>query len=191
MGSSPRRGSALVIAWRFFEHHRTLQHLATDAISAEKAMRWIGLLFSFVLCFAVAGVGGAWTSGEVQGWYRTLRRPAFAPPNWVFAPVWTLLYALMVVALWRILSSEPSLFRDWVIALFVLQLALNLAWSWIFFRQHAIGAALAEVLALWGAIALTAALAARVAPLAAWLLLPYLAWVTFAAALNAAFWRLN
>lgn len=154
-------------------------------------MRLISLFFSFVLCFAVAGIGGAWSTGEVSGWYRTLRRPAIAPPDWVFAPAWTLLYALMSIALWRVWLAPPSSTRSWALAIFAVQLTLNLTWSWIFFRQHAIGAALAEVVGLWIAIATSVVLFARVAPAAAWLMVPYLAWVTFATALNAAFWRLN
>jgi tryptophan-rich sensory protein len=154
-------------------------------------MRWIGLVFWIALCFAVAGMGARWTAEEVTGWYTTLKRPAIAPPNWIFGPVWTLLYALMAVAVWRVWLAEPSAARSWALALFVAQLALNLAWSWIFFRQHAIGAALAEVALLWVAIAGTAVQFSRVTPLAAWIMIPYLAWVSFATALNAAYWRLN
>lgn len=154
-------------------------------------MRWFGLLLWFALCFAVAGLGGRWTAGEVTGWYRTLARPAFAPPNWVFGPVWTLLYALMAVAAWRVSMAAPAPLRTWALALFLVQLALNLAWSWIFFHQHAIGAALAEVALLWAAIGVTTLAFSRVAPVAAWLMAPYWAWVTFATLLNAGFWRLN
>jgi tryptophan-rich sensory protein len=154
-------------------------------------MRWIGLLFSFMLCFAVAGIAGKWTAGEISGWYRTLRRPAIAPPDRVFGPVWTLLYALMSIAVWRVWQAVPSPLRSWAIAIFAAQLVLNLAWSWILFRQHAIGAALAEIAVLWIAIATSVALFTTIAPVAAWLMAPYLAWVTFATALNAAFWRLN
>jgi len=154
-------------------------------------MRWIGLAFWITLCFAVAGLGARWTAGEVTGWYRTLMRPAFAPPNWVFGPVWTALYALMAVAAWRVWLAAPSEVRTWALALFVLQLGLNLAWSWIFFRQHAMGAALIEVAVLWMAICSVAIVFSRVAPLAAWLMAPYVAWVGFAAALNAGFWKLN
>jgi len=154
-------------------------------------MRWIGLLLWMVLCFAVAGMGGRWTAGEVKGWYRTLTRPAIAPPNWVFGPVWTVLYAAMAVAAWRVWLTAPTHARSWALALFLLQLAFNLAWSWIFFRQHALGAALVEVVLLWLAIGATTLAFGRVSPLAAWLMAPYLAWVAFAAALNAAFWRLN
>src|SRR5579862_665488 len=111
-------------------------------------MRWIGLAFWITLCFAVAALGARWTAGEVTGWYRTLTRPSFAPPNWVFGPVWTALYALMAVAAWRVWLAAPSEARTWALALFVLQLGLNLAWSWIFFRRHAMGAALIEVAVL-------------------------------------------
>jgi tryptophan-rich sensory protein len=154
-------------------------------------MRWISLLFWVGLCFVVAGVSGRWTASEIPGWYRTLVRPAIAPPNWVFAPVWTLLYALMAIAAWQIWQSAASPLRTWALALFLVQLGLNFAWSLIFFRHHAIGAALAEIVALWVAIAATTLLFSRVAPISAWLMAPYLAWVSFASILNAAFWRLN
>jgi tryptophan-rich sensory protein len=157
----------------------------------KAAMRWISLLFSIALCFMVAGVSGQWTASEIPGWYRTLIRPAIAPPNWVFAPVWTLLYALMAVAVWLVGQSAPSPLRTWALVLFLLQLGLNFAWSWIFFHHHALGAALAEIVVLWGFIAATTLLFGRVAPIAAWLMVPYLAWVSFAAVLNGAYWRLN
>jgi translocator protein len=154
-------------------------------------VRWFALFFWFTLCFAVAGIGGRWTTVEITGWYRTLNRPSIAPPNWVFGPVWTLLYGLMAFAAWRVWLAPPSPARIWALALFLAQLALNLAWTWIFFRQHAIGAALIEIMALWAAIAVTMLAFRRVEPGGGWLLAPYLAWVTFASVLNAAFWRLN
>jgi len=154
-------------------------------------VRWISLLGWFVLCFAVGGFAGAGTASDVDGWYRTLVRPSFAPPNWVFAPVWTLLYAMMAIAVWRIGLTPASPTRTWAIALFLAQLALNFAWPWIFFRFHALSFALVEIVALWVLIAATIWTCSRIAPLEAWLMAPYLAWVTFAAALNAGFWRLN
>lgn len=154
-------------------------------------MRWMALLLWIALCLAVGFLSGRWTAAEIPTWYRTLRRPAIAPPNWVFAPVWTALYLLMAVAAWRVWLATPSSARAWALALFLVQLALNFAWSLLFFRFHAIGAALVEVLCLWAAIAASAFAFARVSPAAAWLLAPYLAWVAFAAFLNAAFWRLN
>jgi len=154
-------------------------------------MRWIGLVGWLVLCFGVAGVSSRWTAAGIPGWYRTLARPAIAPPNWIFAPVWTLLYALMAIAAWRVGLAAPSPARTWGLALFLAQLALNFAWSWIFFHRHAIGAAFVEIIVLWSAIGATAILFARVTPSAAWLIAPYFAWVTFAGVLNGAYWRLN
>jgi len=154
-------------------------------------MRWTALILWIGICFAVSAIGGRWTATEIPTWYRTLIRPSIAPPNWVFGPVWTLLYALMAIAAWTAGQSSPSPLRTWGLALFVVQLALNLAWSWIFFHRHAVGEAVVEIVLLWAAIAATTVLFGRVAPLAAWLMAPYLAWVSFAAVLNVAFWRLN
>jgi tryptophan-rich sensory protein len=154
-------------------------------------MRWFSLIVWLAICFIVAGVSGSWTASEVPGWYRTLVRPAIAPPNWLFGPVWTLLYALMVIAAWQVWQSAASPLRTWGLIFFLVQLGLNFAWSLIFFRHHAIGAALAEVIVLWVAIGLTTLLFSRVAPSAGWLMAPYWAWVTFASVLNAAIWRLN
>jgi tryptophan-rich sensory protein len=154
-------------------------------------MRWIYLAAWMVLCFAVAAISGRWTAKEIPLWYATLDRPAISPPNWVFGPVWTLLYALMAIAAWRISLAPTGPTRTAALALFLLQLALNFAWSWIFFGRHRIGWAFAEVLLLWVAIAASAAVFARIDGLAAWLMIPYLAWVSFASVLNCAYWRLN
>jgi tryptophan-rich sensory protein len=154
-------------------------------------MHWIALLFWFGICFTVAGMGSWLTSGEITGWYRSLARPSIAPPNWVFGPVWTLLYALMAIAAWLVWTSVPTPLRNVGVWLFLVQLGMNLGWSLIFFRMHAIGAALAEVLVLWAAIGVATLVFGRIAPMAAWLMAPYWAWVSFAAILNAAFYRLN
>jgi tryptophan-rich sensory protein len=154
-------------------------------------MRWIALLFWLALCFAVAGVSGRWTAGEVESWYKTLHMPSIAPPNWIFGPVWTLLYALMAVAAWRVGLAAPSQMRNWALAFFLIQLALNFAWSLIFFRQHAIGGALAEIAVLWIFIGASTLAFARIDPAAAWMMAPYWAWVSFASLLNFQIWRLN
>lgn len=154
-------------------------------------MRWISLLFWIVLCFAVAAVGSRWTAAEIPTWYRTLVRPAIAPPNWVFAPVWTLLYLTMGVAAWLAMQSASSPLRSWGMALFLLQLALNLGWSLLFFRQHALGASLVEIVLMWAAIGATTLVYRAISPVAAVLMLPYWAWVSFATLLNEEFWRLN
>lgn len=148
----------------------------------------IGLL---ILCFAAAGVGAALTATSLDSWYPTLAKPSWNPPNWVFGPVWSLLYATMSVAaflVWR--RSDPhSGSAPWV--LFAVQLALNVAWSGIFFGLRQPGWALAEIVVLWIAIAATMIAFAQRSRWAGWLLAPYLAWVSFAGVLNFAIWQLN
>ena len=132
-------------------------------------------------------VGLAFPADE---WYRALGKPAWTPPGALFGPVWTLLYALMGVAAWRIdRAAVPQ--RVVALQLFLVQLALNFAWTPVFFGAHAIGAALSVIAVLWIAIVATAVAFLRVDRIAAWLLAPYLAWVTFAGALNLALWRMN
>lgn len=154
-------------------------------------MRAATLVFWIVLCQAVGLAGARWTAPEIPGWYRGLRKPRFNPPGWIFGPVWTLLYVLMAIAAWRVTEAPASGLRMGALALFAVQLGLNLLWSWVFFRRHALGAALAELAMLWVAIAATTALFAQVDAPAAWLMTPYLAWTAFAALLNGAIWRLN
>lgn len=154
-------------------------------------MHLLSLLIWGGICFAVAGMSAEWAADEVAGWYRTLVTPSIAPPTWVFGPVWTVLYTLMAVAAWQVWLTDPSTLRTEALALFLVQLGFNLAWTWIFFRRHAIGAALAEVVMLWIAIAATTLAFGKVMQVAGLLMVPYLAWVTFAVVLNAAFWRLN
>jgi tryptophan-rich sensory protein len=127
--------------------------------------------------------------GAMPGdWYAALNKPAWNPPAWIFGPAWTLLYTLMAVAAWLVWKQvgwkKPLL-------LYVIQLALNAAWTPIFFGAHQLGWALVEILLLWTAIVLTMRSFFRVRPAAGWLFLPYLAWVTFATVLNFTLWRLN
>ena len=154
-------------------------------------MRWISLVVWLGLCLGVGGLGGRWTAPEIPGWYRSLAKPSFNPPSWVFGPVWTMLYVLMACAAWIISGTVASPLRLGALALFLVQLALNLAWSWIFFHRHALGAALVEVALMWLAIGATTLVFSQSSPLAAWLMAPYWAWVSFAALLNVAVWRLN
>ena len=149
------------------------------------------LLALLALCLAVGAVGGAVTSTSVGSWYQQLRKPPFNPPNWVFAPVWTTLYIAMAVAAWRVWRERGVQGARSALALFALQLALNLGWSVLFFGFRQIGAALVEILLLLGVIAATALAFRRVDGIAALLLVPYAAWVAFATLLNAALWHLN
>ena len=141
----------------------------------------------------VGGSGAVFTAQGLSEWYGTLQRPALAPPNWVFGPVWTSLFALIGVALWlvwRRAPSEPRAARL-AFAVFVVHFAANLAWSAVFFGLRAIGAGLAVILVLWVLIAATMWAFDRVDRRAALLLVPYLLWVSFATYLNYAFWTLN
>jgi benzodiazapine receptor len=122
----------------------------------------------------------------VDDWYRHLVRPAWTPPDAAFGIVWPVLFVMMGTA-----AGLAAVRRPAVVVPFAVQMVFNAAWSVLFFRYHRIGAALVEVLLLWCAIGVTIAAFGRVRPVAAWLLVPYLGWVTFAAALNTAFWRLN
>ena len=145
----------------------------------------VGLVVWLALCFGAAAVGARFRPGP---WYAALRKPAWNPPAWIFAPVWTALYALMAVAAWLV-WREPGTAA--VLALFVVQLALNAAWTWLFFGLRRPGLALVEIVVLWLAIAATAIAFLAVVPPAGLLLLPYLAWVAFATALNASLWKRN
>jgi len=151
----------------------------------------VGFIVILALCLAVSAVGGAVTAGSVGTWYPTLAKPAFNPPDWIFAPVWTALYFMMAIAAWRVWRRCGLRNAGWALSLFALQLGLNLAWSIVFFGMRAVGAALAEIVVLLLAILATTAVFWRRDRAAGMLFLPYAAWVAFAAVLNAAIWRLN
>lgn len=145
---------------------------------------------ALVLFIALVVVGGGaigllTAPGE---WYAALAKPAFNPPNWVFAPVWLTLYAMIGVAGWRVWRREHG---GSTLVLWWVQLALNFLWSPIFFAAQNAGLALAVIAAMWLAIAAFIGLAWRLDRPAAWLFVPYLAWVSFATLLNASIWWLN
>jgi tryptophan-rich sensory protein len=150
-----------------------------------------GLVTFLLACLVVSGIGGLVTATSVGGWYTTLDKPAFNPPNWVFAPVWTLLYLAMAIAAWRVWRSPPTVVRRRALGVFGLQLALNLLWSVMFFGFQQIGLALVDIFLLFSAIAYCSVLFWRVERLAGWLFVPYLLWVGFAGALNLSLWLLN
>ena len=153
---------------------------------------WIGLVVLLMVCVGAGGLGAMATTPEIDGWYKTLIKPSWNPPSYVFGPVWTTLYILMAIAAW--LVWQPAGFSRSArmpLALFGLQLVLNVGWSWIFFGMHQPGWAVVEIVVLWLAILATMAAFFRRSTLAGWLLAPYLAWVSFAAFLNYAIWQLN
>jgi tryptophan-rich sensory protein len=154
--------------------------------------REIAALAGFIaLCLGVAAAGGAITASSVTTWYAALAKPPFNPPDWVFGPVWTVLYVMMALAAWRVWRARAAPGARLALGAWALQLALNLCWSLVFFGARMIGAALAEILVLLAAIVVTTLLFWRIDRAAGALLFPYIAWVAFATVLNAALWRLN
>jgi tryptophan-rich sensory protein len=151
-------------------------------------MALCGFLF---LCLAVSGIGGAITATSVGAWYQTLVKPPFNPPDWVFAPVWTVLYCLMAVAAWRVWRRPDHGRTERALAVFVLQLVLNLLWSFLFFGLQRIGLALVEIGFLLLVLVVNTHLFWRVDRWAGLLFVPYVAWVAFASLLNGAIWWLN
>jgi len=140
------------------------------------------------LCFAAA-TSAVFVS--IDGWYATLNKPSWNPPSWLFGPVWTLLYIMMGVAAWLVWRKGGWAAQRRPLGLFLIQWFLNTLWTPLFFGMHLIGFALVDIVLLWIAIVVTLAAFWRVSKPAAWLLVPYLAWVSFATALNFAIWQLN
>lgn len=161
----------------------------TSIDEAPDNRRFSALKYFVILTLAVGAVAAVVTEPEIAGWYGALNKPSFNPPDWLFAPVWTALYVIMAVAAWRVwriagLKSLPLI-------LYFVQLALNFAWSFLFFHFHLIGVALADIGLLLLLIIMTAVAFWRRERIAGLLLVPYIAWVGFAAALNLAIWQLN
>lgn len=149
------------------------------------------LLLSVVICFGAAGLGAAATTSSVTSWYRTILKPTWTPPDWIFGPVWTVLYLLMAVSAWLVWQSGRGTNCRRALTWFGVQLGLNSLWSVLFFGLHRPGWAFAEILLLWLAIAATAFEFRPHSVIAAWLLAPYLAWSSFAAGLNCVIWQMN
>jgi tryptophan-rich sensory protein len=149
-----------------------------------------GLVAWLIACFIAAAIGAA-ASIDAGPFYAQLARPDWAPPASLFGPVWTGLYLLMGIAAWLVWRVGGFRAARTALTLFLVQLALNALWSWLFFAWHRGGLALADIVVLWAAIAATLVAFWRIRPLAGALLVPYLLWVSFATALNLAVWRLN
>jgi tryptophan-rich sensory protein len=151
----------------------------------------IGLLAFIILCLVVSGIGGAITATSVGTWYQTLEKPPFNPPDWVFAPVWTTLYILMAIAAWRVWRGRSFEVMGKALAVFAVQLGLNLAWSFLFFGLQRIDLALVEIVILLCTIITNMVMFWRIDRPAGLLFGPYAVWVTYAAVLNASLWLLN
>jgi tryptophan-rich sensory protein len=156
-----------------------------------RALDAAGLALFVTLCLGIGALGAAVTSTSVEDWYEGLAKPWFTPPNEIFAPVWTVLYVLMGVAAWRVWRAGDADTVRGPLTLFVLQLALNLGWTVVFFGLQKIGSAVATIVVLDVAILVTTLAFRTVDRAAALLMTPYCAWAAFATVLNVAIWRLN
>jgi benzodiazapine receptor len=155
------------------------------------AREWWGLIGFLAAVAAVQGLASWLTFPAVREWYPTLARPAWTPPGWLFGPVWTALYLMMAVAAWLVWREAGWTAGKVALTLWVVQLLLNGAWSGLFFTLRNPLAGMVDIALLWTAIAATIFLFAPVSRVAAWLLVPYLVWVSYATVLNFAIWRLN
>jgi tryptophan-rich sensory protein len=154
--------------------------------------QWIGLAGFVAICLLAGALGGWVTSQSVVEWYPTLNKPAWNPPAWIFAPVWTTLYVMMAVAAWLVWKKgRRGSGARLALALFFIQLALNCLWSFLFFGARSPGWALVDIVALLAALAATTWAFFHHSRLAGALMLPYLAWVSFAGFLNFTIWQLN
>lgn len=160
------------------------------SLPPSRALRpaWPGLALWLLVCFASPFLS-AWARPDA--WYAALAKPAWNPPGWVFGPVWTTLYALMGVAAWLVWRRGGWSVQRRPLGWFVAQLLLNTLWTPLFFGLHRIDLALADIVVLWVLIVTTIVSFARTSRAAAWLLAPYLAWVSFASCLTFTLWKLN
>ena len=149
------------------------------------------LILCIVLTVSIGGLSGIATAAGVRDWYLTLQKPFFNPPNYLFAPVWTVLYVLMGVSLYLVLQSSKSILKKRAVIIFSIQLLLNFFWSFIFFKFHLTGVALFDIICLWFFIIGMIPAFYKVNKWAGLLQLPYLLWVSFAAVLNVAICNLN
>jgi len=157
-----------------------------------KGMEIIKLAISIGICLAAGFIGSIFTNASIPTWYAALEKPSFNPPNWLFAPVWTILYILMGISaflVWRVGLSGPNV--KMALVIFIIQLILNAFWSVAFFGLRSPMAGLIVIVILWVAILLTILSFARVSITAGVLLIPYILWVSFASILNAAIYILN
>jgi translocator protein len=168
-----------------------MEGMVLSTLSRTPARLALGLAGFLAASFMAGLIGNLFTTPAIPEWYAQLDKPAFTPPSWVFGPAWTLLYILMAVAAWRVWWLAGFGGARGALTLFFLQLALNAGWSVVFFGLRAPGWALLEIALLWIAIVATTWAFFRHSRLAGALMVPYIAWVTFAAALNAAIWQLN
>ena len=165
--------------------------IESRANSVTPLQQGVGLIVWVLVTFAAAALGGYATSSSVGGWYHDLVKPAWTPPDWVFGPVWTVLYIMMAIAVWLVWRQGGVTTARWSLTLFITQLALNVLWSVILFGLQWPWLAMVEIVVLWLVLRLTLVAFWRRSRVAGLMLWPYLTWVTFAAILNFQIARLN
>jgi translocator protein len=158
---------------------------------STKAINILKFIVSLIIPLGLGALAGMATSEAIPEWFATLNRPSFSPPNWLFGPVWTILYILLGISFFLVWKQVPGTDRNRALFAFGVQMVLNFAWSFIFFYFKMLQLALIEILVLWLSILVMMLWFYRVKPLAAYLNIPYLLWVTFATVLNAAYYFLN
>jgi benzodiazapine receptor len=166
--------------------------MGTNTTTSGKRLKpWQALVGFLAASYAVSAIGTLSTIASIPTWYAALNKPSFNPPNWIFGPVWTILYTLMAIAAWLVWRTPNSSRRTGALWVYGVQLVLNFLWTPVFFRYHALGLALGIIVLLWLAILVTAIRFWPLRRAAGWMMVPYLAWVGFATALNLAILRLN
>jgi translocator protein len=155
-----------------------------------KKIKWPMLIVALALPFAAAAIGSYFTAPAIPGWYAGLEKPFFSPPNWIFGPVWTILYLMMGFSLYLVWVKEGVKFRGSQLV-FYFQLLINAAWSVLFFGLSSTAGALCLLIALWCLVVYCIIEFRKINAKAAWLLVPYILWVSFAGILNFSIWYLN
>lgn len=153
--------------------------------------KFIRLIKCILIPLLVGGISGYYTSTSITTWYVTLNKPSFNPPNYLFGPVWTLLYVLMGVSIYIALNKSKPENKNGIIFVFAFQLILNFIWSFIFFKYHNLGLAFIEIILMWFSISFMIFVFYKTSKIAALINIPYLVWVSFASVLNGTIWYLN
>jgi len=161
-------------------------------ITSHKKFQFLPFLISLLITLAIGFVASLFTRPQIARWYSTLNKPSFNPPNWLFAPVWTGIYIMIAIAAYLVWKRRDNTREySFTVSIYFIQLALNFSWSIVFFGLHGIRPALIVILLLWVSIILNIRWFNKFSSTAAWLLLPYLAWVSFASLLNLSIYLLN
>ena len=157
-------------------------------LTNEQLKDLLELAFWVIVTFSVAAIASQFEPGE---WYMNIAKPSWTPPGWLFGPVWSILYFSMGVSVWLVWRKRHKTAVSWPLAFYLAQLAINGIWSWLFFGRQWIGLALIDLVALVIMVVITIAMFLRIRETAGFLLLPYLLWISFAAALNLQIYRMN